>query len=71
MYEYKLSMCPNSAPHDWTYCRYAHDGEVARRFPACRGVVEVQCCFGILRSGSVMIQPMRLCYSSSNTCPLP
>ena len=31
MYEYKLSLCPNSNPHDWTHCRFAHEGEVARR----------------------------------------
>eukprot|EP00286_Rhodomonas_abbreviata_P006972 CAMPEP_0181329450 /NCGR_PEP_ID=MMETSP1101-20121128/23312_1 /TAXON_ID=46948 /ORGANISM="Rhodomonas abbreviata, Strain Caron Lab Isolate" /LENGTH=487 /DNA_ID=CAMNT_0023438519 /DNA_START=112 /DNA_END=1571 /DNA_ORIENTATION=+ len=31
MYAYKLQVCPNKLPHDWTQCHYAHDGEVARR----------------------------------------
>lgn len=31
MYEYKLKLCPNRDPHDWTHCIWAHDGEVARR----------------------------------------
>mmetsp|Transcript_3595 Transcript_3595/g.5708 ORF Transcript_3595/g.5708 Transcript_3595/m.5708 type:complete len:652 (+) Transcript_3595:306-2261(+) len=33
---FKLQMCPNKTPHDWTQCQYAHDGEVARRRnPSC------------------------------------
>ena len=31
MYAYKLQSCPNKLPHDWTQCRFAHDGEVAKR----------------------------------------
>jgi len=31
MYAYKLQVCPNKLPHDWTQCHFAHDGEVARR----------------------------------------
>lgn len=31
MYEFKLKLCPNKDPHDWTLCMWAHEGEVARR----------------------------------------
>ncbi len=36
MYEYKLKLCPLQGPHDWTLCRYAHEGEIARRWPLPR-----------------------------------
>lgn len=36
MYEFKLKLCPNKDPHDWTLCMWAHEGEVARRRnPSC------------------------------------
>jgi len=31
MYVFKLRMCPDPSPHDWTQCRYTHEGEIAKR----------------------------------------
>jgi hypothetical protein len=31
MYIHKLCLCPHVAPHDWSKCSYAHEGEIARR----------------------------------------
>jgi hypothetical protein len=31
MYAFKLRLCSDLHPHDWTLCPYAHEGEVARR----------------------------------------
>ncbi|KAJ1493603.1 hypothetical protein T484DRAFT_1610225 [Baffinella frigidus] len=31
MYAFKLRLCADPHPHDWTLCPYAHEGEVARR----------------------------------------